>query len=249
VLANLSGFDGSPESLRQLQLEYGAEIGRAVVNFDGLIVFAVIGRYHGGAYVVFSKALNSGLTAVALDGAYASVIGGAPAAAVVFGREIREQAELDPRVRAARATLLGAAAADVSSLRAELDRVIAEVIRSEQARVARHFDSIHTVDRAVRVRSLDAVLSPEHLRAAVIDLLAKAFGRFSRSADSIATRSRAQPPCMSRTRAAGARKNEASPQSLRSATLTGIHAARTAGPIELTRQRSIVKTVTTKTKP
>ena len=35
VLANLSGFDGSPESMRQLQLEYGAEIGRAVVNFDG----------------------------------------------------------------------------------------------------------------------------------------------------------------------------------------------------------------------
>ena len=39
VLANLSGFDGSPESLRKLQLEYGAEIGRAVVNFDGPIVF------------------------------------------------------------------------------------------------------------------------------------------------------------------------------------------------------------------
>src|SRR3954464_8598276 len=34
VLANLSGFDGSPESLRGIQLEYGAEIGRAVVNFD-----------------------------------------------------------------------------------------------------------------------------------------------------------------------------------------------------------------------
>src|SRR5581483_10364940 len=31
VLANLSGFDGSPESMRELQLEYGAEIGRAVV--------------------------------------------------------------------------------------------------------------------------------------------------------------------------------------------------------------------------
>src|SRR4029434_10090979 len=28
VLANLSGFDGSPESMRKLQLEYGAEIGR-----------------------------------------------------------------------------------------------------------------------------------------------------------------------------------------------------------------------------
>ena len=33
ILANLSGFDGSPESMRKLQLEYGAEIARAVVNF------------------------------------------------------------------------------------------------------------------------------------------------------------------------------------------------------------------------
>ena len=58
VLANLSGFDGSPESMRRLQLEYGAEIGRAVVNFKGPIVFCVISRYHGGAYVVFSRALE-----------------------------------------------------------------------------------------------------------------------------------------------------------------------------------------------
>ena len=32
VLANLSGFDGSPESMRHWQLEYGAEIGRAWVS-------------------------------------------------------------------------------------------------------------------------------------------------------------------------------------------------------------------------
>ena len=32
VLANLSGFDGSPESMRKIQLEYGAEIGRAVTK-------------------------------------------------------------------------------------------------------------------------------------------------------------------------------------------------------------------------
>ncbi|HEX8781230.1 MAG TPA: carboxyl transferase domain-containing protein, partial [Nocardioides sp.] len=49
VLANLSGFDGSPDSMRNLQLEYGAEIGRAIVNFDGPIVFTVISRFHGGA--------------------------------------------------------------------------------------------------------------------------------------------------------------------------------------------------------
>ena len=49
VLANLAGFDGSPESLREWELEFGAEIARAVVNFDGPIVFCVLSRYHGGA--------------------------------------------------------------------------------------------------------------------------------------------------------------------------------------------------------
>src|SRR6185437_12967891 len=84
VLANLSGFDGSPESMRKLQLEYGAEIGRAIVNFAGPIVFCVISRYHGGAFVVFSKALNPNMMVLALEGSFASVLGGAPAAAVVF---------------------------------------------------------------------------------------------------------------------------------------------------------------------
>ena len=82
VLANLSGFDGSPESLRKLQLEYGAEIGRAIVNFSGPIVFCVISRYHGGAFVVFSGALNDNMEVLAVEGSFASVIGGAPAAAV-----------------------------------------------------------------------------------------------------------------------------------------------------------------------
>ena len=68
VLANLSGFDGSPESMRKLQLEYGAEIGRAIVNFDGPIVFCVVSRYHGGAFVVFSKALNPNMTVLARRG-------------------------------------------------------------------------------------------------------------------------------------------------------------------------------------
>lgn len=98
VLANLSGFDGSPESLRRLQLEYGAEIARAVVDFEGRIVFVVIGRYHGGAYVVFSKRLNDGLVALAVEGSYASVIGGAPAAAVVLTRDVRARVAADPTV-------------------------------------------------------------------------------------------------------------------------------------------------------
>ena len=98
VLANLSGFDGSPESMRTWQLEYGAEIGRAVTNFDGPIVFAVISRYHGGAFVVFSKQLNDNMEVTAVEGSFASVIGGAPAAAVVFTRDVDARTTSDPRV-------------------------------------------------------------------------------------------------------------------------------------------------------
>ena len=96
VLANLSGFDGSPESLRRVQLEYGAEIGRAIVNFDGPIVFCVVSRYHGGAFVVFSGALNENMEVLAVEGSFSSVIGGAPAAAVVFTREVNARTMADP---------------------------------------------------------------------------------------------------------------------------------------------------------
>src|SRR6476661_1730508 len=99
VLANLSGFDGSPESLRNIQLENGAEIGRAIVNFDGPIVFCVISRYHGGAFVVFSNALNDNMEVLAVEGSFSSVIGGAPAAAVVFTRDVNRRTGADPIVR------------------------------------------------------------------------------------------------------------------------------------------------------
>ena len=116
VLANLSGFDGSPESMRELQLEYGAEIGRAIVNFDGPIVFCVISRYHGGAFVVFSKALNPNMTVLALEGSFASVLGGAPAAAVVFAAEVSNRTATDPRVTALQAQLAETSGAERAAL-------------------------------------------------------------------------------------------------------------------------------------
>ncbi len=146
VLANLSGFDGSPESLGQWQLEYGAEIGRAVVNFDGPIVFVVLSRYHGGAYVVFSKSLNPRLVAVAVEGSYASVIGGAPAAAVVFARDVRR-----------RATELGGGEGARSAALAE---------------IAARFDGVHTVERARAVGSIDDIVEARALRPFVIERLA-----------------------------------------------------------------------------
>ena len=171
VLANLSGFDGSPESLRKLQLEYGAEIGRAVTRFDGRIVFAVIGRYHGGAYVVFSKALNPELRAIALEHTYASVIGGAPAAAVVFPREVRRRANADARVLAIRADLKVAPPEQRPALREKLAKVLDDVVLEKRGDVAAEFDAVHNVQRAVEVGSLDEVVPPADLRPAIVRYL------------------------------------------------------------------------------
>jgi acetyl-CoA carboxylase carboxyltransferase component len=165
VLANLSGFDGSPESMRKLQLEYGAEIARAVVNFDGPIVFLVVSRYHGGAYVVFSRALNPRLRASALTGSFASVIGGGAAAAVVFPREVRARAMADPRVRELRERLRSDSRDDVRGL---FERTLNEVILQEQAVLATEFDGVHTVDRAREVGSIEQIVDPAEMRVFLI---------------------------------------------------------------------------------
>jgi acetyl/propionyl-CoA carboxylase alpha subunit/acetyl-CoA carboxylase carboxyltransferase component len=172
VLANLSGFDGSPESMRKLQLEYGAEIGRAIVNFRGTIVFCVISRYHGGAFVVFSKALNPGMTVLALEGSFASVLGGAPAAAVVFAGDVNARTANDPRVREVEARVAAAAAgADRAALAAELADVRSAVRAEKLGEVAAEFDRVHSIQRAVEVGSVDAVIPAAELRPRIIEAI------------------------------------------------------------------------------
>jgi acetyl/propionyl-CoA carboxylase alpha subunit/acetyl-CoA carboxylase carboxyltransferase component len=168
VLANLSGFDGSPESLRNLQLEYGAEIGRAVVNFKGPLIFCVVSRYHGGAYVVFSRALNPQLDALALSGSYASVIGGAPAAAVVFPGLVKQRAAADAGLKAARRNLDHGTLSERAAAQAKYEQVLREATSRAQAQVAREFDAVHTVERAQAVGSIEALLQPSDLRAELI---------------------------------------------------------------------------------
>jgi acetyl/propionyl-CoA carboxylase alpha subunit/acetyl-CoA carboxylase carboxyltransferase component len=168
ILANLSGFDGSPESLRKLQLEYGAEIARAVVNFDGPVLFVVVARYHGGAYVVFSRALNPQLRAMALSGSYASVIGGSAAAAVVFTRDVRARAAADPRVQHARE---GVRTMPSGVARDAYDQALAEATRDAQVQVAAEFDRIHSVERACNVGSLEEIIEAHTLRTTLIRTL------------------------------------------------------------------------------
>jgi acetyl-CoA carboxylase carboxyltransferase component len=176
VLANLSGFDGSPESMRKLQLEYGAEIGRAVVNFKGPMIFCVISRYHGGAYVVFSRVLNEQLEVVALEGSYASVIGGAPAAAVVFASEVDARARKDPRLQSLNEAIAHADNAEKSRLRTRWDELFKIVHSEKLGEVADEFDRVHSVQRALRVGALHQIIRPATLRPYLIRAVERAVG-------------------------------------------------------------------------
>lgn len=179
VLANLSGFDGSPESMRNWQLEYGAEIGRAVTNFDGPIVFVVVSRYHGGAFVVFSKQLNEAMEIAAVEGSYASVIGGAPAAATVFARDVKKRTATDPRVVAAAEEASSASGPGAAGSRTRLAEITAAVRSEKLGEVADEFDGIHTIDRALRVGSVDRIITAEQLRPYIIDALERGMAKFT----------------------------------------------------------------------
>jgi acetyl-CoA carboxylase carboxyltransferase component len=180
VLANLSGFDGSPESLRRLQLEYGAEIGRAIVNFDGPIVLCVVSRYHGGAFVVFSATLNDDMEVLAVEGSFASVIGGAPAAAVVFTREVDHRTRTDERVRTLEAAASDAAPHDVGARLAELSAVRESVRTEKLGEVAAEFDTIHSVQRAKDVGSVHRIIAAAELRPELIAAVERGMARCRR---------------------------------------------------------------------
>jgi acetyl/propionyl-CoA carboxylase alpha subunit/acetyl-CoA carboxylase carboxyltransferase component/predicted transcriptional regulator len=177
LLANISGFDGSPESMRKLQLEYGAEIARAVVNFQGPILFCIVGRYHGGAYVVFSRGLNDNLRASAVEGSYASVIGGGPAATVIFPREVRARVAADPRIQALRATLKGNPTAEE---RAAFDKLRRDVTIEKRGELAREFDAVHSVERAKRVGSIEEIIPAHTIRPYLIDTLTADLARLNK---------------------------------------------------------------------
>lgn len=156
VLANLAGFDGSAWSLRNNQLEFGAEIARSVVNFRGPIVVVTVGRFHGGAYVVFNKALNPDLRMIALADTRVSVIGGSAAAEVVLSRQVRDRIAQ----RRADGTAEGLS-----------DEALRREVRGE---VAAAFDEVHSVERAFQTNSVDEVIDPAALRPTVAAYLAGA---------------------------------------------------------------------------
>src|SRR5207253_2328937 len=143
----------------------------------GPIVFVVISRYHGGAFVVFSKTLNDMLEVAAVEGSYASVIGGAPAAAVVFAREVTTRAQADPRVVEAAGQLASAGEAERRKLQAHL-RDLTITARAEKiGEVAAEFEAIHDIERAQKMGSVDAIIAPQDLRPYLVDALERGIAR------------------------------------------------------------------------
>ena len=160
-----------------MQLEYGAEIGRAMVNFDGPIVFCVISRYHGGAFVVFSGTLNDNMEVLAVEGSFASVIGGAPAAAVVFSGEVDRRTNADPRVIRLDEAVAAATEVERAHLRGELAELRIAVRSEKLGEVAAEFERVHNIERARDVGSVDAIVPAAQLRPLLIDAVERGMAR------------------------------------------------------------------------
>jgi acetyl-CoA carboxylase carboxyltransferase component len=180
VLANLSGCDGSPESLRNMQLEYAAEIGRAIVNFDGPIIFCVVSRYHGGAFVVFAGALNDNMEVIAVEGSFASVIGGAPAAAVVFTRDVNTRTANDQRIKELESDIAGATDdTQRGELRTQLGEMRGNVRSEKLGEVAAEFEQIHNIERARQVGSVHTIIPAVQLRPYLIKAVERGMAKSS----------------------------------------------------------------------
>ena len=110
----------------------------------------------------------------AVEGSYASVIGGAPAAAVVFVREVKARTERDPRVMELRDSL---AAGDTDGLRARLHETYEGVRAEKLGEVAADFDRVHSIKRALEVGSVDRIIAARELRPYIIDAVERGIAR------------------------------------------------------------------------
>jgi hypothetical protein len=127
--------------------------------------------------VVFSGTLNDNMEVIAVEGSYASVIGGAPAAATVFAGEVNIRTDADPRVVELKGRLDGAEGNERASLRVALADLRASVRSNKLGEVAGEFDRVHTVERALRIGSIDAIIPAGRLRPHLIEALERGMRR------------------------------------------------------------------------
>jgi acetyl-CoA carboxylase carboxyltransferase component len=113
----------------------------------------------------------------AIEGSKASVIGGAPAAAVVFARDVRARVDRDPRVAQLEEQLETAEGADRARYRAELATLRDAVHAEKLGEVADEFDRVHDIRRAQRVGSVDAIIPARQLRPYLIEAVERGLSR------------------------------------------------------------------------
>jgi hypothetical protein len=118
--------------------------------------------------VVFSGVLHDNMEVLAVEGSFASVIGGAPAAAVVFAGEVGKRTAADSRVRELEAALESADEVEQAHLRVELGALRSAVRSEKLGEVAAEFESVHDIERARRVGSVHDIIPAAELRPRLI---------------------------------------------------------------------------------
>jgi hypothetical protein len=114
------------------------------------------------------------------------VIGGAPAAAVVFAREVDARTGQDPRIAELDDRIAAADGAQRGRLRAERDDLWPQVRSEKLGELAGEFDAIHSVSRAVEVGSVDRVVPVAALRRDLIDTVERGIQRVVEDAAALA---------------------------------------------------------------
>ena len=162
VLANLAGFDGSPESMRRCSSLPPTRL--AAVNFSVARSSSVsspslpLARVRG-----LLQRLNEAFETIAVEGAKASVIGGPAAAGAVFTRDVTAATRSDARVVALEERIEAAEGADASRLRGELSSLLESVRSEKMGELAAKFDAIHSIQRAVEVGSVSSIVAAGNL--------------------------------------------------------------------------------------
>jgi len=88
---------------------------------------------------------------------------------VVFTAEVAARTSADPRVRAVERYLASAGDVERALQRIELAELRAAVRGEKLREVAAEFDAVHSIERAVRMGSVDAIVPAARLRPALIE--------------------------------------------------------------------------------
>ncbi len=95
----------------------------------------------------------------------------------MFTREVNHRAGADPRIEQLDERIERAAGSERPHLRAERDALWAEVRSEKLGEFAAEFDSIHSIERAVEVGSVERIVEPTRLRPYLIDAVERGMQR------------------------------------------------------------------------